>query len=276
MKSPYILFIIFISIFTFFGCSKTIPLDDIYEPHVIVRGGITKNNIIFVDLQQTVPVSVITKKPINTAKVSLHTKGENSAAKKIADVLILDEKEGKYAIKKEFNPMVGNYYWIKIILEDGTILESVPELFKPKVVLNKITKEDEGTRITFEDFSGDKKDFYLITYTFYTKQGDVIFTDFLIENDVFFEEGEAAFFEIEDISDSVEVEMSSISFNTYNFLKSYLTQIETQEIADGDFFSQLFSGPPANLEGNIINKATGRKALGFFELFNPTVKKQDF
>ncbi|ALU74087.1 DUF4249 family protein [Tenacibaculum finnmarkense] len=276
MKSPYILFIIFISIFTFFGCSKTIPLDDIYEPHVIVRGGITKNNIIFVDLQQTVPVSVITKKPINTAKVSLHTKAENSAAKKIADVLILDEKEGKYAIKKEFNPMVGNYYWIKIILEDGTILESVPELFKPKVVLNKITKEDEGTRITFEDFSGDKKDFYLITYTFYTKQGDVIFTDFLIENDVFFEEGEAAFFEIEDISDSVEVEMSSISFNTYNFLKSYLTQIETQEIADGDFFSQLFSGPPANLEGNIINKATGRKALGFFELFNPTVKKQDF
>ncbi|MBE7645986.1 DUF4249 family protein [Tenacibaculum finnmarkense] len=276
MKSPYILFIISISIFTFFGCSKTIPLDDIYEPHVIVRGGITKNNIIFVDLQQTVPVSVITKKPINTAKVSLHTKAENSAAKKIADVLILDEKEGKYAIKKEFNPMVGNYYWIKIILEDGTILESVPELFKPKVVLNKITKEDEGTRITFEDFSGDKKDFYLITYTFYTKQGDVIFTDFLIENDVFFEEGEAAFFEIEDISDSVEVEMSSISFNTYNFLKSYLTQIETQEIADGDFFSQLFSGPPANLEGNIINKATGRKALGFFELFNPTVKKQDF
>ncbi|MBE7634249.1 DUF4249 family protein [Tenacibaculum finnmarkense genomovar ulcerans] len=276
MKSPYILFIIFISIFTFFGCSKTIPLDDIYEPHVIVRGGITKNNIIFVDLQQTVPVSVITKKSINTAKVSLHTKAENSAAKKIADVLILDEKEGKYAIKKEFNPMVGNYYWIKIILEDGTILESVPELFKPKVVLNKITKEDEGTRITFEDFSGDKKDFYLITYTFYTKQGDVIFTDFLIENDVFFEEGEAAFFEIEDISDSVEVEMSSISFNTYNFLKSYLTQIETQEIADGDFFSQLFSGPPANLEGNIINKATGRKALGFFELFNPTVKKQDF
>ncbi|WCC42741.1 DUF4249 family protein [Tenacibaculum finnmarkense] len=276
MKSPYILFIIFISIFTFFGCSKTIPLDDIYEPHVIVRGGITKNNIIFVDLQQTVPVSVITKKPINTAKVSLHTKAENSAAKKIADVLILDEKEGKYAIKKEFNPMVGNYYWIKIILEDGTILESVPELFKPKVVLNKITKEDEGTRITFEDFSGDKKDFYLITYTFYTKQGDVIFTDFLIENDVFFEEGEAAFFEIEDISDSVEVEMSSISFNTYNFLKSYLTQIETQEIADGDFFSQLFSDPPANLEGNIINKATGRKALGFFELFNPTVKKQDF
>ncbi|MCG8795629.1 DUF4249 family protein [Tenacibaculum finnmarkense] len=276
MKSPYILFIIFISIFTFFGCSKTIPLDDIYEPHVIVRGGITKNNIIFVDLQQTVPVSVITKKPINTAKVSLHTKGENILDTKIADVLILDEKEGKYAIKKEFNPMVGNYYWIKIILEDGTILESVPELFKPKVVLNKITKEDEGTRITFEDFSGDKKDFYLITYTFYTKQGDVIFTDFLIENDVFFEEGEAAFFEIEDISDSVEVEMSSISFNTYNFLKSYLTQIETQEIADGDFFSQLFSGPPANLEGNIINKATGRKALGFFELFNPTVKKQDF
>ncbi|MCD8435197.1 DUF4249 domain-containing protein [Tenacibaculum dicentrarchi] len=276
MKSSYILVIILISTITFFSCSETIPLDNIYEPHVIIRGGITRDNFIYVDIQQTVPVDVITKKPINTAKISLYTKAENNLDTKIADLLVLDEKEGRYVIENQYNPVVNNYYWIKITLEDGTILESVPELFKPKVVIDKITKEEENTRITFEDFSGDKKDFYLVTYSFYTKQGDLIFTDFLIENDVFFEEGEDAFFEIEDISESVEVEISSISFNTYNFLESYLTQIETQDIDDGDFFSQLFSGPPANLEGNIINKKTGRKELGFFELFNPTVKKQDF
>ncbi|WBX74034.1 DUF4249 family protein [Tenacibaculum pacificus] len=276
MKSPYILFIIFISIFTFFGCSKTIPLDDIYEPHVIIRGGITQDNVVYVDIQQTVPVDVITKKPINTAKVSLYTKGENILDTKIADLLILDEKDGKYAIENQFNPIVGNYYWLTIILEDGTILESIPELFKAKVEIKEITQEDENTRVTFKDFLGDQKDFYLITYKFYNEQGDFVFTDFYIENDVFFEEGEDASSEIEYTSKSVEVEISSISFNNYNFFKSYLTQIETQDVEDGDFFSQLFSGPPANLEGNIVNKKTGRKELGFFGLFNPTIKKQDF
>ncbi|SOS48784.1 conserved hypothetical protein [Tenacibaculum dicentrarchi] len=276
MKSSYILVIILISTITFFSCSETIPLDNIYEPHVIIRGGITRDNFIYVDIQQTLPVDVITKKPINTAKVSLYTKAENNLDTKIADLLVLDEKEGRYVIENQYNPVVNNYYWIKITLEDGTILESVPELFKPKVVIDKITKEEENTRITFEDFSGNQKDFYLINYKFYNEQGDFIYTDFVIENDVFFEEGEDAFSEVEYTSKNVEVEISSISFNNYNFFKSYLTQIETQDVEDGDFFSQLFSGPPANLEGNIVNKMTGRKELGFFGLFNPTIKNQDF
>ncbi|MEX6626404.1 DUF4249 domain-containing protein [Tenacibaculum salmonis] len=276
MKSSYILVIILISIITFFSCSETIPLDNIYEPHLIIRGGITKNNFIYVDIQQTVPVNVITKKPINTAKVSLYTKAENILDTKIADLLVLDEKDGKYAMENQFIPIVNNYYWIKIILEDGTILESVPELFKEKVEVKSITINNENTRVTFKDFLGDQKDFYLITYKFYNEQGDFVFTDFYIENDVFFEEGEDASSEIEYTSKSVEVEISSISFNNYNFFKSYLIQLETQNIEDGDFFSQLFSGPPANLEGNIVNKKTGRKELGFFGLFNPTIKKQDF
>ncbi|MBE7629913.1 hypothetical protein [Tenacibaculum piscium] len=276
MKLLYILFILIINMVAFLSCSQTIPLDDIHEPNIIIKGGITKNNVVYVDIQETVPVDVITKKSINTAKVSLYAKGENSLDTKIADLSILDERDGIYVIENQFNPIVNNYYWIKIILEDGTVLESSPEVFKEKVEVKSITINNENTRVTFKDSSTDQKDFYLIVYRLYNEQGDFIFTDFFVQNDILFEEDQDPFSEIEDTAKSIEVEISNIGYNNYNFFKNYLSQVEAQDVEDGDFFSQLFSGPPANLEGNIINKTTGKKALGFFGLFNPTIKKQDF
>ncbi|WP_233897867.1 hypothetical protein [Tenacibaculum piscium] len=276
MKLLYILFILIINMVAFLSCSQTIPLDDIHEPNIIIKGGITKNNVVYVDIQETVPVDVITKKSINTAKVSLYAKGENSLDTKIADLSILDERDGIYVIENQFNPIVNNYYWIKIILEDGTVLESYPEVFKEKVEVKSITINNENTRVTFKDSSTDQKDFYLIVYRLYNEQGDFIFTDFFVQNDILFEEDQDPFSEIEDTAKSIEVEISNIGYNNYNFFKNYLSQVEAQDVEGGDFFSQLFSGPPANLEGNIINKTTGKKALGFFGLFNPTIKKQDF
>ncbi|WP_271406223.1 DUF4249 domain-containing protein [Tenacibaculum soleae] len=276
MKSLYTLFILTISTVAFFSCSETIPLDDIHEPHVIIRGGMTKNNIIFVDIQQTVPVDVTTKKPINTARVSLYTKLTDGAKEKVADLLILAEKNGVYEIENKFNPIVNNYYWVKIILEDGTVLESSPELFKEKVEVKSITINNENTRVTFKDSSVTQKDFYLIIYKFYNEKGDFLFTEFFVENDVLFQGNEDAFTEIEDTAKSVEVEISNISLKNYNFFRNYLTQTEVQDVDEDDFFSQLFSGPPANLEGNIFNKTTGKRALGYFGLFNRTIKRQDF
>ncbi|CAL2095005.1 conserved protein of unknown function [Tenacibaculum sp. 190524A02b] len=260
-----------------FGCSKEVPLENAFEPKVLVYGNINTELVesyVSVTIRETVPVTSKEVKTISTAKLKLYSKDINEITSLVTDEFVFDTSAKRYDTREKIRPITGNSYWLEIELSDGTILESIPEKVAPSVEIVDITKEDNKTKVTFKD-PLEKGDFYVIFFYLTGQNGSILSSQRNITNDELFENG-LGFSVIDNSGQTAEVRVMNVDFYTYKFMKN----VEAQNSAlatDGDNpFSQFFATPPTNLEGNIINKQTGERALGFFGIFNSTTKTKNF
>lgn len=249
-----------------------IPNTSNFEPQVFITGFLTGGEeYVTVKIQRTVNVDNQSLHPINDAQILLFTKDPNGNEELITSSF--DVIEGVYKSAEMVTSIVGNTYWVEIMLSDGTTFVSEEEILKPAIVINDVKLTNEFNRVFFSD-PVDDTNFYLINYHFYSFFGEPE-PDFKINeltNDVLFNGNNNAIFDstgfIYTNPSEIRVYISNLNFNTYQFYFNQFAQFENQitnggpEEPSGPI--QLFLPPPANLTGNIINVTNNTKALGFF------------
>jgi len=266
MKLRFIYILIF---FTFLSCTDEIPLEADFESKTFIFGLITnENKPIIISVQESVPVNNTTPVFINNASISLYSKEKEGNPTLITNEFYVEN--GNYTSKKNINTIIGNYYWIEVELSNGTIFKSVEEeLLKTVVPINSIVVENSMTRISFSDPDDDTNFYRLITLFYQNEQIEEVSIE--LSNDVLFNGNPNAFIETISLqNDRIEAVLANLNYDTYQ----YYLNLQKQEMdiegfndqeTNGDP-SQLFASPPVNLEGNILNTKTKRKALGNFSV----------
>lgn len=283
MRSIYIKTILTISLFSsFYSCTNEISVDVAHEPQTVIFGELTSiNETLSISIQQTLPLNALESfRAINNAIVSLYEKNTNGVTNLITNNFAVNE--GIYTSDQEISGIVGNTYWIEVILNDGTIFKSVEEKMNSVVPISEIEIDEQFDDILNIKFSDPANiiNFYKMKVRLFN-QGQLVSSNTSESNDVVFdgnseasvsidlfmfqedEEEEESFPEY----DSVEVSLGNINFSSYQFLLNQRSQIEANEDAgesSGGDPSQLFSTPPVSLLGNITNNTTNKTALGNF------------
>ncbi|SNZ00423.1 DUF4249 family protein [Flagellimonas pacifica] len=270
MKSIYRTPIYFLTLLLLVGCVKEIPNTSNFEPQVFISGFLTGGTeYVTVKIQQTVPVDVQSLNPINDAQISLYTKDSDGN-----DELLTSSFEvanGMYRSSEMITSIVGNTYWVEIVLADGTRFVSDKEALKPEIAIKDVVVTNELNRVIFADPTDDSN-FYLINFLFYKNDGSLDFKINELTNDVLFNGNTAATFDSTEFlinnPHEVRVSISNLNFNSYQFYLNQFAQFENQITNAGseEDPGQLFLPPPANLTGNIMNTTNNKKALGFFSV----------
>jgi len=264
-----------------FGCTKEISVDVPYQPTTIIYGNISTDNApVVINIQQSVPLnSASTHNPVNNAVVQLYTKDNTGITNLVTDTFSI--ANGVYSSMNNINTIIGNYYWIEVVLADGTIFKSKEELLKPIVHIISIESSinaDDIATIKFNDPANDTN-YYKFNIDLYfngqlvsnnsSQSNDVVFNgnpEASVDIDLFKyqDEDEEDLFELE--YNEVRVSFSNINFSSYQFYLNQSLQVEATE-GDSSFDpSQLFASPPVNLLGNITNVSTNSIALGNFTI----------
>lgn len=270
MKSIYRTSIYFLTLLLLVGCVKEIPNTSNFEPQVFISGFLSGGTeYVTVKIQQTVPVDIQSLNPVNDAQILLYTKGSDGN-----DELITSSFEiinGTYRSSEMITSLVGNTYWVEIVLADGTRFVSDKEALKPEITIKDIVVTNELNRVIFADPTDDSN-FYLINFLFYKSDGSLDLKINELTNDVLFNGNANATFDSTEFlinnPHEVRVSISNLNFNSYQFYLNQFAQFENQITNAGseEDPGQLFLPPPANLTGNIMNTTTSRKALGFFSV----------
>jgi len=270
-----------ILLFILFSCTKEISVDVPYEPTTIIYGNISTDNIpIVINIQQSVPLnSTATHKPVNNAIIQLYTK--NSAGVTSLSTDDFSVTNGIYTATSIINTIIGNYYWIEVVLADGTTFKSKEELLKPVVPIISIDQNvdsDDIATINFNDPANDTNyykfniDLYLnsqLVSSNSSQSNDVVFngnSEASVDIDLFKYQDEDDEDETQIVYDEIRVSFSNINFSSYQFYLNQSLQIEASESDSSGDPSQLFASPPVNLLGNITNMSTNSIALGNFTI----------
>ena len=251
------------------SCLKETPLDAEFEPQVFIYGYLINNtNNIKITIQKTVPVNTVVLDPINDASVFLYTEDPDGTVRLVTNDFQVSE--GVYLSKDRVVGLIGNKYWIVVVLTDGTTYESVHEPLKEPIQIKTISKVDGYPRVVFKD-PENETNFYQVHFSFYAK-GNLISEVFELSNDILFNGNENAFIEtLTNGGDVVGVSLSNLNFHTYEYYVATHEQYESQvDFGDPETTEPflIFSKPPMNLVGNIRNTTANETALGFFGVFS--------
>lgn len=269
MKSLYRIILIILCFLPVLSCLKERPLDAEFEPQVFIYGYLINNtDNIKITIQKTVPVNNTTLDPINDASVFLYTEDPDGTVRLVTNDFQVSE--GVYLSIDAVIGLIGNKYWIEVILTDGTSYESVHEPLKDPVQITTISKVNGYPRVIFSD-PENETNFYQVHFSFYNN-GSLISEVFELSNDVLFNGNENAFIEtLTSGGDILGVSLSNLNFHTYEYYVAthhqYENQVDFGNSETTDPFL-IFSKPPINLTGNIRNTTTDRMALGFFGVFS--------
>jgi len=264
MKIFYKLTVLFFLFLFMASCNEEITLNTNFEPQIFIFGNITNNaNPLKITIQESVPVENTSKdpNPVHNAKITLFTKNSNNDTSVVTNNF--EENNGEYISMQIISPIIGDFYWIEVELEDGTLYKSAEEQLKPVVKIDKISKTENILRVTFKDPETDRN-FYKLEVL--SKNGATEMADYELTNDVLFNGNTNAYIEIGKELSGSEVSATLLNFNytTYQFYVNITAQEEAQDGEEGGGPFQLFAPPPVHLTGNIINTTTKRKALGNF------------
>ncbi len=268
MKSIYKTSIYFLTVLVLTSCVSEIPNTSNFEPKVFISGFLTNGTeYVNIRIQQTVPIEEQRLNPINDAQISLYTQDSNGNDELITNSF--DIVNGMYRSSEMITSVIGNAYWVEILLEDGTLFISDKEVLKPEITINDIEITNDLNRVIFAD-PIDTTNFYLINFLFY-RNGSLDLKVTELTNDVLFNGNSNATFDSTEfttnpVGKEVRVSISNLNFNTYQFYLNQFAQFENQITNAGseDDPGQLFLPPPANLTGNIMNMTNNTRALGFF------------
>lgn len=269
MKPLYHIILIILCLSSIFSCLDETKPDATFEPQVFIYGYLINNtDHIKITIQKTVPVQDTNLDPINDASVSLFTQNTFGTITLVTDDFIIND--GVYESTEMVTGIIGNKYWIKVVLQDGTTYESVHEKLKIPVQIRNIDRIEGFSRVEFRD-PENISNFYLVRYRFYNNS-EVIATRFELSSDNLFDGNDNAFIETQYIGgNGIGVSLQNLNFLTYQYYVTSFDQYENQV----DFGSPetvepflVFSKPPMNLIGNIRNTTADETALGFFGVFS--------
>jgi len=250
--------------FVFFTCSEEITLKTNFEPQTIIFGNLRSGLHNFrVLISKSVTVDSHQNNPVNDAKVSLFTKSPDGGVSLVLEDFTIEN--GYYDSVQQITPVIGNYYWIEVTLADGTLYRSFEEKLFATVPINSHSFNDNNLKLDFSDPESESN-FYLAGVTFYNNS-ESGFNTFTVASDALFNGNDDAFIEIEDVFDtgtSFEIELSSMSYNTFKFYEKLLIQIDVNSIGDDPGPDALFATPPVNLKGNIVNTSNNISVIGNF------------
>jgi len=255
MKKLYI-YLLLVSLTTILtSCVEVIEPAYKFEEQVFISGLMTSEaSLISLQIQNTVEANDSIFNPVNNAQVSLYTKDSSNSVSLVSNSFTINN--GDYTSTEEIIPIIGNTYWIEVVLDDTTILQSEEEVMKAPVSILGMQKIDDVVKITFEDQT-DSQNFYLF-------QIDVFEDDELIEeytlliNDTNVTENLEESISLENVNDgnTVKVDIYNLNFNTFQFYYNVFS------VEDDLSLSSLFL--PSNIVGNITNITTDELALGNF------------
>ena len=190
----------------------------------------------------------------------------------LTEFLFTEIEDGMYQTTN-FIPVFNTEYELTVTYQNETY-KAVETLLPSPEIASVYQSTEEGfsadfpeVNLIFQDFE-NQSDYYRASFEYY-KPANPDLTDYNLEdhfsfvfNDQFQENNPITlFYENEDleVNDIVKIQLQSISKPFYNFL------IKLEEQADSGF--GLFSLPPVNVKGNIINTTNPENyPYGFFSL----------
>lgn len=243
----------------FISCSEEIPFDFKFEEQIFISGSIDdKTDYVSVQIQKTVSPSSDLVNSVNDAQVFLYSKDQDLNTTLLSDSFDIDE--GVYTTSNKITPVIGNSYWIEVILEDGTILKSDEEIMKSIIQIKEVKRENNSIVILYDD-PVEEDNFYIYHFDF-LENNDVLTNRFMILiNDSTFNGKENA--EISIVDDYIKegttfkMSISNVSYTTYQYYSNLLSNQGEDEIS---------LSTPANIIGNITNTNTNRRGLGNFSV----------
>ncbi|PKV48037.1 uncharacterized protein DUF4249 [Aquimarina sp. MAR_2010_214] len=267
MKKLYIyITLVLLSILT--SCVEDINPDFEFEEQVFISGLLTsEEDYVSVQIQKTTPVTDTTFSAINDVQVSLFTKNVSNTASLVSDSFTIDN--GNYRTSEMITPIIGNTYWIEVMLQDQTVIKSEEEILKPSIPIIDMVKNGNTVRVTFKG-PIEEQNFYLIRIEVF--KGDMSISDeYGVFNDRIVNEVEEKILDIGNIKtgETVRVSLHNINFTTFQF---YANVLRNQ--GDEPGFSSLF--PPINIVGNITNTITNELILGNFGIAGFSTMTMDF
>ncbi len=268
MKSIYKISIYFLVLLMLTDCVSEIPNASNFEPQVFISGFLTDGaEHVTIKIQRTVSVENEDLDPINDAQILLYTKDASGNSELVTSSF--NVSNGTYSSTDTVVSIIGNTYWVEIILADGTTFKSDEEILKEVITIKDIEITNELNRVIFADPLADTN-FYLINFLFYNNNGSLTLKVNELTNDVLFNGNDSATFDSTEFlvnnPQEVRVYISNLNFNTYQYYLNQFAQFENQITNAGSENDpgQLFLPPPANLTGNIMNTSNNTRALGFF------------
>jgi hypothetical protein len=237
------------------SCVDEITPDFEFEEQVFISGFLTNDESpLSVQIQKTVPITDTIFSAVNDAKVSLFTRDESNAVSLVSDSFVVND--GEYQTSEIINPLIGNTYWMEVILQDESILRSEEEILKPPVPIISMVKNGGTVRVTITD-QVEEENFYLVRLEVF-RDGRLFFENRGVFNDNIIDENLEEFVEIDNVNDgdTVRASIYNINFNTFQFYDNVF------RTSDDLGLSALLS--PINIVGNVTNITTNELALGNF------------
>lgn len=266
MKKLYT-YLILLSISICTSCVEDIAPDFEFEEQVFISGLFANDQgFVSVQIQKTVPVTDTSFSAVNDAQVSLFTRDASNTISLVSDSFTVDN--GNYTTSEMITPIIGNTYWIEIMLQDQTTLQSEEELLKPPIPILSMERINNTVRVTFRD-QIDEQNFYLIRAETLTDQM-VISDNLFVVNDTAINEDLEEVFDIGNVvfTSAVRVSIYNINFTTFQFYSNIL--IDNDDLS----LSTLFL--PTNIVGNITNTTTNSLVLGNFGVAGFSTMTLDF
>ena len=250
------------------SCVDGITPDFELEEQDFISGLLTnEEGFVSVEIQKTVEVTDTTFNPVNDAQVSLFTRDASNTTSLVSDTFSIDN--GQYTSFDTITPIIGNAYWIEVVLENQTRLRSEEEILKEPIPIIDMVKTNDLVRI---NFTGplDEQNFYLFRVEVF-RDGELVDDVLDIANDRAINEIEEKFIVIDMIrdGDTVRASINNINFNTFQFYDNILSN----QGDEPEVFS-LFA--PINLVGNITNTTNNRLVLGNFGVSGLSTMTMDF
>lgn len=246
--------IVFISIFT--SCVEDITPNFEFEEQVFISGLLTSApGFVSVQIQKTVPTTDDTSLGVvNDAQISLFTRDTANTISLISDSFIVNN--GVYETTEVIVPIIGNTYWVEVVLKDQTILKSEEEILKNPIPIISMEKNEDLVKVTFTDQT-EAQNYFLIRIE-QDRDAVLVSDDWFVFNDTVVTNNLENFINIGAVNegDSLRVSIYNINFNTFQFYFNVLNE------EDDTALSTLFL--PINIVGNITNITTNKQALGNF------------
>ena len=239
------------------SCLEEFPSSDFeFQEQIFISGLMTSEaDYVSVDIQKTVPVTNETDfSALNNADVSLFTRDALDIVSLVSDSFIVTD--GIYTTSEIITPIIGNSYWVEIVLEDQTRLISEEETLHPAIPIIDVVKNENTVQITYAE-PLDEQSLFFIEVNISNNNEIISESLSLFDNRGVIEASERVF-NINEVNtgDTVKVTIININFNTYQY---YLNVFGNPE----DFDTAAFF-LPINHNGNIKNAVTNELVLGNF------------
>ncbi|MBW1295463.1 DUF4249 family protein [Aquimarina litoralis] len=267
MKKLHI-YITLIGLFTLIGCVEDINPNFEFEEQVFISGLMThEDGFVSIQVQKTVSVTDTTFSAVNDAQVSLFTKDASNTVSLVSNSF--DIENGTYTTSEMITPIIGNIYWIEVMLQDETVFISEEEVLTPPIPIMDMVKN--GNTVTLS-ITGplDEQNFYLFRIEII--RDGILFSDEIgVGLDRIINENEEKFLTIGDINDgdTVKASLYNINYSTFQFYSNVVSNLGNEPEVSALFL-------PINLIGNIKNITTNEVALGNFGVAGFSVMTQDF